>query len=51
MKIDILVSDGSPVGITSKTLWGDAQRIGLGGSEYALVTMCEEWTKAGHEVT
>ena len=51
MKIDILVSDGSPVGITSKTLWGDAQRIGLGGSEYALVTMCEQWVKEGHQVT
>lgn len=50
MKIDILCSDGSPLGITSKTLWGDANRVGLGGSEYALITMCEEWTKAGHEV-
>lgn len=50
MVIHILCSDGSPIGITSKTLWGDANRVGLGGSEYALITMCEEWTKAGHEV-
>ncbi len=50
MKIDILCSDGSPLGVTSKTLWGDGYRIGLGGSEYALITMCEEWTKVGYEV-
>ncbi len=51
MKIDVVCQDGSPLGVTSKTLWGDAHRIGLGGSEYALITMCEEWTKAGHTVT
>jgi len=51
MKIDILCSDGSPIGVTSKTLWGDSWRVGVGGSEYALITMCEEWTKRGYEVT
>jgi glycosyltransferase involved in cell wall biosynthesis len=50
MNIEILCTDGSPLGITAKTLWGDGNRIGLGGSEYLLVTLCEEWTKAGHSV-
>ena len=51
MKIDILCSDGSPLGVTSKTVWGDDWRLGVGGAELALITMCEEWTKAGHTVT
>src|SRR3989304_5369004 len=50
MKIDILVNDGSPRLVTSKMLWGDKHQIGLGGAEYALITMAEEWTKAGNEV-
>ena len=51
MKIDILCSDGSPLGVSSKTLWGDAWRLGVGGAECALITMCEEWEKVGHTVT
>lgn len=51
MVIDILCNDGSPLGVTSRTLFGDQFRVGLGGSEYALITMCEEWTKIGHKVT
>ena len=50
MRLDILTNDGSPLGVTSKTIWGDHNRIGVGGAELALLTMCEEWTKAGHEV-
>lgn len=51
MKIDVLCNDGSPLGVTLKDLWGEGNRgIGIGGSEYALLTMCEEWHKAGHEV-
>lgn len=50
MKIGLLCLDGSPLGVTSKTVWGDNFRVGVGGSELALITMCEEWTKAGHEV-
>jgi len=50
MKIEILCTDGSPLGVTSKTVWGDSGRIGVGGAELALITMCEEWTKAGQEV-
>jgi len=51
MNIDILCHDGSPLGISLNDLWGEGQRgIGVGGSEYALLTMCEEWKKAGHRV-
>jgi glycosyltransferase involved in cell wall biosynthesis len=51
MKIDILTSDGSPLGISLKDLWGSGSRgIGVGGSEYALLTMCEQWHNDGHEV-
>ena len=32
-------------------MYGEGQRgIGTGGSEYALLTMCEAWHNAGHEV-
>ena len=51
MRIHVLCTDGSPLGVTLKDLWGEGNRgIGIGGSEYALLTMCEEWHKAGHEV-
>lgn len=50
MKLEILCHDGSPLGVTSQTIWGDSWRVGVGGAELALLTMCEEWTKAGHEV-
>ena len=51
MKIDFLCSDGSPIGVTLKDLWGEGNRgIGVGGSEYAMLTMCQEWHKAGHDI-
>lgn len=51
MKIHVLCNDGSPIGVTLKDLWGEGNRgIGVGGSEYALLTMCEAWHNAGHEV-
>lgn len=51
MKIDILCNDGSPLGVTSKTIYGDTWQIGCGGAELALLTMCETWQSLGHEVT
>lgn len=51
MKIDILCRDGSPLGVTMKSLYGEDGRCGVGGAELALLTICEEWTKRGHEVT
>src|SRR4030042_2068724 len=50
MKIEILCSDGSPLGVTEGTIWGDRFRVGLGGAELALLTMCGLWHDAGHEV-
>jgi len=50
MHIDILCQDGSPLRISLKSIWGDRTRVGVGGAELALLTMCEEWHKAGHEV-
>ena len=49
-KIDFLCNDGSPLGVTMKTLWGEDGKMGCGGSEYAMLTLCEQWTKEGHEV-
>lgn len=51
MKIDILCGSGSPDGVTPSDIRGGNGRIGVGGSELALLTMCEGWHKAGHEVT
>ena len=51
MKIDFLCFDGSPLGCSLKDLWGEGRRgIGTGGSEYLMLTLCEEWHKAHHEV-
>jgi len=51
MKIDVLCTDGSPLGVSYKTIWGDKWQIGVGGAELALLTLCEMWTQAGHIVT
>lgn len=48
--IHILCREGSPLKVTSKSIWGEDGRIGVGGAELTLLTMCEEWTKAGHQV-
>jgi glycosyltransferase involved in cell wall biosynthesis len=50
MKIFILCNDGSPIGVTMRSIWGDKHRVGVGGAELALLTMCDEWHKAGHDV-
>lgn len=50
MKIEILTNDGSPLHVSLDTLYGRDGKAGVGGSEYALLTMCEEWHKVGHEV-
>ena len=49
MNLDILCHDGSPLGVSLRSLWGEDQ-IGCGGSEYALLTLCEEWAKAGYVI-
>ena len=51
MRIDFLCNDGSPLGVTEKDIWGLGKRgVGIGGSELAMLTMCAEWAKRGHEV-
>lgn len=51
LKIDILCNDGSPLGVSESDIYGQGFRIGVGGAELALLTLCAEWTKAGHTVT
>lgn len=50
MKIHVLCNDGSPLGVTEETIYGDNYRIGVGGSELALLTMCRLWQDRGEEV-
>jgi len=50
--IDLICNDGSPLGVTMKTLYGqDPHQIGCGGAENALLTMCEEWHNTGYDIT
>jgi glycosyltransferase involved in cell wall biosynthesis len=44
-KVELVCTDGSPLGVVPQTLWGDEHRVGLGGSEYLLMTLCEAWAK------
>jgi len=50
MKIDVLCNDGSPLGVCTKDIYGENGRIGIGGAELALLTMCEAWHNAGHQL-
>lgn len=50
-KIDILCRDGSPLGVTEKTMRGEDGRMGVGGAELALLTMCAAWQFYGNDVT
>lgn len=50
MKIHILCNDGSPLGVTEKTLHGEDGRLGVGGAELGLLTMCRAWQYYGNEV-
>jgi len=51
MKIDIITKDGSPLGVSMKSLYGEDGRLGIGGAENALLTMCEAWHDKGYDVT
>jgi glycosyltransferase involved in cell wall biosynthesis len=50
-KIHILCRDGSPLGVTEKTLHGEDGRMGVGGAELALLTMSAAWQFYGNDVT
>ena len=50
-KIHVLCNDGSPLGVTEKTMRGEDGRLGVGGAELALLTMCSAWQYYGNDVT
>lgn len=50
-KIHILARDGSPLGVTEKTLRGEDGRLGVGGAELAILTLCSAWQFFGNDVT
>ena len=50
LKLDVLCNDGSSLQTCLADVYGETGRIGLGGAELALHTMCEEWHKSGHRV-
>lgn len=50
MRIDLICNDGSPLSVTEKSLRGEDGRLGVGGAELALLTMCGAWHKAGYDV-
>lgn len=50
-KIHVLCNDGSPLRVTSKSIYGDDGRMGVGGAELALLTMCEGWHRRGYDIT
>lgn len=51
MKLDIIANDGSPLGVTVKSLWGLDGGFGVGGAELAILTLCEGWRERGYDVT
>jgi len=52
MKIDVLCHDGSPLGVVEEDVYGlIPPRLGIGGAELALMTLCAAWQKAGHDIT
>src|SRR5688572_19954015 len=50
LKIDVLCNDGSPLQTHYSDIFGDNGRIGLGGAELALHTLCKGWHDAGHRI-
>lgn len=50
-KLHVLANDGSPLGVTMKSLWGEDGRLGCGGAELALLTICEGFHNRGYDVT
>lgn len=49
-RIDIICNDGSPLEVSEKTIRGDDGRMGVGGAELALLTMCRAWEFYGNKV-
>lgn len=51
MRIDIIARDGSPLGVTEKTINGEDGRMGCGGAELAIMTLMRGWAERGDDVT
>jgi glycosyltransferase involved in cell wall biosynthesis len=51
IKIDIVSLGGSPTGVTEQSIYGIDGRVGVGGAELGILTLCRMWHDAGHEVT
>ena len=51
LKIHVLCNDGSPLGVTEATIDGKDGRMGVGGAELALLTMCRAWQYYGNDLT
>lgn len=49
-KLHVIANDGSPLGVTSKSIWGLDGRFGVGGAELAILTLCEGWQERGYDV-
>lgn len=50
-KIDVLCNDGSPLKVTEASVWGNDGRLGVGGAELALMTLCRGWHDRGYDIT
>lgn len=50
-KLHIIANDGSPLNVTSESIWGLDGGWGVGGAELAILTLCEGWQKRGYDVT
>ena len=48
IKLDVIANDGSPLGVSTSSIYGDGDHIGVGGAELALLTMCEGWHDKGY---
>jgi glycosyltransferase involved in cell wall biosynthesis len=48
MKIDVSINDGSPAGVVYPDIYGENGRVGVGGAELALLTLCEGLANSGH---
>lgn len=51
LKIDVIVNDGSPIGVTEASIYGLDGSTGVGGAELGLLTLCAGWAEVGHRVT
>jgi len=51
LKIHVIANDGSPLGVTERSIEGLDGRMGVGGAELAILTLCRAWQYYGNDVT